>query len=514
MTTKALIRSIINDNENLAFVHLEQAGRAILLAFFCNIPIALWGAPGIGKSSKVYQIVAMLYVPLLEVPLRCGQKQGDQYKMYDFRLSDKEKSDIGGIPYPVMPIIEVPRPEDLHDIVGETPKQTKKRVMPYVEYLIAQGLLPFDTDEYCILFLDEVDRTDDPAVRNAIQQVILDRRINGHILSPNCRIVLAGNGTSDIDTSQLSKAANGRMVHIYVENESEGALASWQDWGSTEVEHPEFGTITNASEMLRAFAKSHHNTWINGSSGEATKLADQAEPTNRTWIYADWFIRSQEFVDFKTRDIIKPLVAGCVGLSAATELLVHADTYQAMPTIEAVVADPEHVDLPASIDAYYAATFALTNAATKDHLTSEAVGTYALRWPEEAASVLFRRLLEVTKGSAATTKPYLEWSRKRGKSTPSAAFPEYVNHLPELVTIFTGSIPRIENDQNINRLEIPSKSVAGKGYILSQERATLHWRCACPGWVNGHAQGRTCEHIKRIPDHMRVAGDPNYPDKI
>lgn len=505
MTNAKALRSIINDNPNLAFLHLEQAGRAMLLAFFCNIPIALWGAPGIGKSSKVYQIVAMLFVPALDIPLRCGQKEGDRYKMYDFRLSDKEKSDIGGIPYPVMPM---PR-----DIAGEAPDDTIERVKPYVEYLIARGLLPFDTDEYCILFLDEVDRTDDPAVRNAIQQVILDRRVNGHYLSPNCRIVLAGNGTSDIDTSQLSKAANGRMVHVYIENESEGALASWQVWASTEVEHPEFGIITNASEMLREFAKSHHETWVNGSSVESTKLADQAEPTNRTWLYADWFIRaaSENFVDFKTRDIIKPLVAGCVGLAAATELLAHADTFRAMPTIDQIKADPENVELPATIDAYYSATFSLANAATKDRATSEAVGTYALRWPDEAASVFFRHLLEVTKGQAATTQPYLDFARKRGKTTPSSAFPAYVNHLPELAAIFTGSIPRIENDENINRLEVPSSDPkAIKGYIMAQERKSLFWRCACPGWINGRAKTppTICKHLARIPQHMIVAGDP------
>lgn len=495
------MRSIIRDNENLAFVTLEQAGRAILLAFFCNIPIALWGAPGIGKSSKVYQIVAKLQVPFLEEPLRCGQKQGDRYKMYDLRLSDKEKSDIGGIPYPVT-------------IANEDPKNTLKRAEIYVEYLIARGLLPFDTDEYCILFIDEVDRTDDPGVKNAIQQVILDRRCNGHLLSPNCRIVLAGNGTSDIDTSQLSKAANGRMVHIYIENESLAALTSWQEWGVEEAEHPEFGTITNASDMLRGFAKAHHNVWINGSATESTKLQDQAEPSNRTWIYADHFIRAVEFVDFKTLDIILPLVAGCVGLSAGRELLGYAKTHKDVPGPEAILADPENVAVPSSPDALYSLTFSLCNYATRDYATAEAAATYGLRWPEEPASVFFRHLLEKTKGTAATTKAYLEWSRRRGKHTPSDEFPAYVNHLPELVTIFNASVPRPENDQNINRLEIPSKTTAGRGYILSQERSTLHWRCACPGWINGHARGLTCDHIKRIPEHMRVAGDPNYPAKI
>lgn len=484
--------SIITANPNLAFMDLGQIGRAILLAFFCDIPIAIWGGPGIGKTSKVRQITLKLRVPALATPLLCGQVEGDPYKLYELRLSDKEKSDLGGIPFPIMP----------KDIKGESAADTLERVKPYVEYLMATSILPADTDEYCVLFIDEVDRTDDPGVKNAIQQWILDRSCNGHFLSPNCRIVLAGNGTSDIDTSQLSKAANGRMVHVYAENESEGALTSWQEWAATEIDHPEYGTITNASDLLRTFARSNREVWINGQGDEKTQLVVNAEPTNRTWLYADAFIRATDHVGFKTFDILKPLVAGCVGLGAATTLLAFRKVFDNTPTIEAILADPEKVEVPERPDILYMLTFSLTEAATRDRQSAEAVATYGLRWAEEPAAFLFRRLLE-KQPSVATTAPYLKWSGKRMRST--SAHEEYVNHLPELAAIFTGSTPRPENDQWINRIEIPSKSnPSGKGHILAQNRADLYWACSCPGWINR----RVCDHTKRVPDHMVVAEAP------
>lgn len=463
--------SVVAANPNLAFVNLEMAGRAILLAFFCDIPIALWGGPGIGKSSKVWQIATKLGM-----------------KVYDFRVSDKEKSDIGGIPYPL----------------------TVAEVKPYIEYLIAKGLLPFDTDERCLLFCDEADRTDDPGVKNAIQQIWLDRKCNGHVLSPNCRIVIAGNGTSDIDTSPLSKAANGRMIHLYIENESEGAQDSWQEWAAEIVPiddtDPDAGEQTRASEMLRAFARANHKVWINGQGDTKTELAEQAEPTNRTWMYADTIIRAAERVSFKTHDIMRPLVAGCVGLKAATELLAYARDFGDIPTIDSVLADPEHALLPDRPDVFYMLTFSLTDAATRDRASAEAIATYGLRWGEEQAAFLFRRLLD-KQPSVASTTPYQTWAHRRLKHTPSNQYPAYNHYEDQLVQIFPGSVARPENDGNVNRVEIPSKSnPSGKGHILSQGREDQFWRCSCPGWVNR----RRCDHTKRVPEFMRQPNDPTY----
>lgn len=494
--------SIITDNPNLLFLNLEQAGRAMLLAFFCDIPLVFWGGTGIGKTSKVRQITLKLKCPTDSMT----QKKGDPYKLYDLRLSDKERSDLGGVPVPIG--IEMP-----HDIKGESPAQTKARVRPYVEYLMARSILPVDTDEYCVLFIDEVDRTDDPGVKNAIQQWILDRACNGHYLSVNCRIVLAGNGTSDIDTSEMSKAANGRMIHIYIENETIGALESWQEWAAEsvaiDVNDPDAGVQTRASDMLRAFAQANHQIWINhqvkqGEVPKPTIYMENAEVSNRTWIYADSIIRATDRVGFKTADILKPLVAGCVGLGAAIELLEYRKVFDHTPTIQAILADPEKVMVPDRPDILYMLTFSLTDQATRDRATAEAVATYGNRWPEEPAAFLFRRLLD-KQPSVATTPPFLKWSGKRLKHTPTTGHPAYTNHLPELSTIFTGGTPRVENDQWINRIEIPSRSnPSGKGHILAQNRKDLYWACSCPGWINR----RTCDHSKRVPSHMFVADPP------
>src|SRR5260221_2894464 len=67
----------------MQFISLEQAERAIVTCFVADIPPAIWGSVGIGKSSVIKQIASKL-----------------GYRLIDFRLSDKEPSDLGGIPYP------------------------------------------------------------------------------------------------------------------------------------------------------------------------------------------------------------------------------------------------------------------------------------------------------------------------------------------------------------------------------------------------------------------------------
>src|SRR6266850_1398983 len=96
-------------------INLEQAARAIAVCCAANIPVALWGPVGVGKSAVTKQVA-----------------EKSKLRLFDFRLSDKEPSDLGGIPYPV---------------------DGKLR------YLVTDNL-PLDSDEKAIVFLDEFDRCD------------------------------------------------------------------------------------------------------------------------------------------------------------------------------------------------------------------------------------------------------------------------------------------------------------------------------------------------------------------
>lgn len=350
----------MKESFELRKVDLEQATRCMVVLFAANIPGALWGPVGIGKSSIVRQI--------------CDQVG---YKLYDVRLSDKEPSDLGGVPFPN------------HEL---------QRVTYYLP-----DLLPFKAlvgDEKCVLLLDEVDRCD-LAVQNVSLQLTLDRRLNGHELSPHCRIMLAGNGITDIGTTPLSAAAANRVCHLYIDNYSEGALNSFLKWAKD----------TGQPEELQSFARYRRDVF-DGDPEKAPKVKELAIPTRRSFEFAARVYQTCQAMNFDTGDIEFQLVSGCIGSGAAADFLGWCKTFRDAPTIEAIIADPNGTDVPAEVDTMYAFGRTLVSY-SKDHPeAADAFTRYIARFPREQASACFTKMLEVCP-TASTSDGYRKWVKSQ-----------------------------------------------------------------------------------------------------
>lgn len=358
-------------------ITLEQAARAVVLCFTGNVPVALWGRVGIGKSSILQDVARDL-----------------GWRLYDFRLSDKEPSDLGGIPYP----------------------QDGR-----LRYLMNDNL-PFDSDEKAVVLLDEFDRCD-LAVQNVALQIVLDRSVNAHKLSPNARIAVAGNGVTDMGTTPLTKAAATRMVHLYIESESEGALESYLNWN--------WAAKNGISGATRSFARYRKEVWTNGvdeeegkpsAKGAKKKEADGMEelgsPCPRTFDMADRLIQTAKQMKFDTADIVRPVVEGCVGSAAATELLSWHRLCDEAPTIEEIIKVPKTCKLPADLGVFFALTVTMSDY-VKDQKRAkhaEAFAAYGLRWPEEQASYLFKRLADNVP-NVVTTAPFQTWRKQQEANT-------------------------------------------------------------------------------------------------
>jgi predicted AAA+ superfamily ATPase len=66
-----------------------------------------------------------------------------------------------------------------------------------------------------ILFLDEIDRVRDNSVKSSLLSLLIDRKINGHELRPDCLIFTAGNGLGDnYDTIDFDEALKDRLISI------------------------------------------------------------------------------------------------------------------------------------------------------------------------------------------------------------------------------------------------------------------------------------------------------------
>lgn len=166
----------------------ETAKTALSHYTRANIPVMLWGAPGVGKSDLVAAVTA---------------EQGRT--MLDERLSTYESVDLRGNPY-----------VDGDAVRWATPVMFRK-----LHEAAARG-------EPTALFLDEIVNAA-PSVQAAAYQLVLNRCIGDHHLPADCIIIAAGNRQSDRAAAQrMPTALANRFAHIDLEPDAD----SWRAWAS------------------------------------------------------------------------------------------------------------------------------------------------------------------------------------------------------------------------------------------------------------------------------------------
>jgi hypothetical protein len=262
-----------------------------------NLVPVIWGPVGWTKSSTIASLATDLGLPL-----------------HDVRLSDKEPTDLGGIPFPVD-----------REIDGKTQK-----VLSY----LANSLLPWADlygDEYeNVLFFDEVDRGSID-VLNAALQILLDRGINGRKLSRLTHIVCAGNGTTDTGTTELTSAAATRLVHLYVDTAGPKALDHWVEWANA----------TGKDPALVGYARFRPEIFGGGKH----QYVEQQKPNPRTFTWAANALDVLDKVGLAP-EVGDAIVFGLVGQAAGREYIAYRANLSKCPTFEKVVADPMAATLP------------------------------------------------------------------------------------------------------------------------------------------------------------------------
>ena len=146
-----------------------------------QIPMFIWGPPGIGKSSIVKQIA-----------------EKNSYEFLDLRLSLMDPTDLKGIPF---------YDKEEHQALWAPPS-----------FLPREGK--------GILFLDELNSAP-PAVQASAYQLILDRKVGEYTLPDGWAIVAAGNREGDrgVVYRMPSPLAN-RFVHL----DMDVSVDDWRDW--------------------------------------------------------------------------------------------------------------------------------------------------------------------------------------------------------------------------------------------------------------------------------------------
>ncbi|WP_326655786.1 AAA family ATPase [Streptomyces sp. NBC_00385] len=280
---------------------------ALTLAVAADLPVLLWGEPGIGKSAALTQLAASLDLPLTTVI-----------------ASVHEPSDFSGLP-----------------IVGDDPAEQGVPMAPpdWAVRLVRAGR--------GLLFLDELS-TAPPAVQAALLRLVLERRIGALQLPPGVRIVAAANPRSSAaDGWELSPPLANRFVHLQWVHDHEVVVRGLGGtWPRATLPQLAPERLTEAVDFARravcGLLSARPALVHRLPSGETRRGG--AWPSPRSWEMTLRLIAFATAAD-ASRDVLSLLVRGAVGDGPGLELLASLDRMD-LPDPEDLLADPAGAELP------------------------------------------------------------------------------------------------------------------------------------------------------------------------
>jgi len=196
-----------------------------------QIPVFVWGSPGIGKSSIIKQI---------------AEHKGLEF--VDLRLSLLDPTDLKGIPF--------------------FDKENNQAVWA------SPNFLPSNPNSKGILFLDEIN-TAPPSVQASAYQLVLDRKVGDYELPNGWSIVAAGNNESDRGVVyRMPPPLSNRFVHLNMEV----SFKDWKVWAyNNEIDASIIAFLQYDESKLFDFDPSKNQ---------------KSFPTPRSWEYVDKILKS------------------------------------------------------------------------------------------------------------------------------------------------------------------------------------------------------------------------------
>ncbi|WP_406444190.1 MoxR family ATPase [Streptomyces sp. NBC_00631] len=280
---------------------------ALTLAVAADLPVLLWGEPGIGKTAALNRLAEALDLPLTTVI-----------------ASVHEPSDFSGLP-----------------VVGDDPAVQGVPMAPpdWAVRLVQAGR--------GLLFLDELS-TAPPAVQAALLRLVLERRVGALRLPPGVRIVAAANPRSSAaDGWELSPPLANRFVHLQWAHDHEvvvrGLGGTWPRATLPRLDPDRLPAAVDFARRAVCGLLATRPTLVHRlPSGEMRRGG--AWPSPRSW---DMTLRLVAFAQAagSSRDVLSLLVRGTVGDGPGLELLASVDRME-LPDPETLLADPAAADLP------------------------------------------------------------------------------------------------------------------------------------------------------------------------
>jgi hypothetical protein len=163
----------------LASASTSDAALAIEIALLANIPVALWGAPGTGKTSMLRSIAERMEWPL-----------------YTTTAAIHEPADFTGLAF----------------LSGGT--LTAHTMRAPLEWAVTLAAEAAKHEGNALIFFDDLGFAP-LAVQNALLQIVLERRVDQFQLPPGVRCATALDPIATVpDAAPLTAPLANRMVHL------------------------------------------------------------------------------------------------------------------------------------------------------------------------------------------------------------------------------------------------------------------------------------------------------------
>lgn len=324
-------------------------GRILAGLLVANRNTCVWGPPGVGKSEGVYQAAKTAPTPI---------PAPDGWRVIEVRAALMDAVDFLGAPMVVNGRTVYGRPS----------------------FFPAE-----DDDTPTIIFLDELNRAL-AAVMNAGFQMLDLRRVGEHKLHPNTRVIAACNRETDGGgVTRMPAALKVRFTHVHVRTD----LAEWSTWAAGNgIDPMVIGFLRFKPTLLHEF--------------DATA---EASPNPRSWRFISDMVKSNVF----TPEDELSVFAGTVGYGPALEFIAFKDLLKSLPSIDAILLNPQGAPVPTDVGQLYAVSAALSGRANVQNM--DRVITYLNRpeMPIEYAAYSVRDM--VTRDPAlASTDAFIGWA--------------------------------------------------------------------------------------------------------
>jgi hypothetical protein len=290
--------------------------------------------------------------------------------------------------------------KDLGDIT--LPNLTTAGDAGYVTYATNEELGAHH-DKPILLMIDEYGKAN-PAVKNSLLRLMLERKIGSYTLHPESIIFATTNLGAEGVGDLLPPHARNRLTVITSRKPSN---MEWIEWGiNNGIEHTLLGWCKDNPQLFQSFDEVRNpddNPYI-----YHPKAQRPAFVTPRSLEAAsDWLHRRAEFDD----QTLTAVLMGTVGDRAAMDLMAFVKLADQLPTLDSIKQDPDNAKIPTSAAAVCMVVYRTLSTIEKDWC--DAWVKYMSRLDKEAQGLFangVRQPKYAKQGIVMTNKSFTQWA--------------------------------------------------------------------------------------------------------